>query len=136
MILSCIECGKRAEGTTGLCATHNKLRRVTDNVKLPDDPKPIKKVSDTQGVLLRKYGVLKKKFMLNKWCAYHGKPCLPTDIHHSAGKVGVDENGVPMLLAAQYFVPLCREAHSYIETHPRFAKENGYSESRLVNRKI
>jgi hypothetical protein len=134
MTLDCTECGKRAEGNTGLCATHNKLRRVSENVKMPEDPKPLKKVSDSQAVLLRKYAALKKKFMLNKWCAYHGRPCLPTDIHHAAGKIGVDENGVPMLLAVQYFVPLCREAHSFIEVNPKFAKENGFSEDRLVKR--
>jgi len=132
----CVECGslKIENRELKLCGTCNKFRRKVDMVKLPEDPKPIAKVSDVQSKLLQKYAQLKKKFMLNRWCAYHGKPCLPTDIHHSAGRVGVDENGVPMLLATQYFVPVCRIAHQYIEEHPKWAKENGFSENRLLSK--
>lgn len=123
----------------GKCARCNRLERKAANAKMPDDPKPIAKVSDNQSKLLARYGPLKKKFLFGRWCAYHGKPCLPTTVHHAAGRIGfIDEwareHDVPALLDVRHFVPLCLEAHTYIEEHPAFAKENGYSEDRLTVR--
>jgi hypothetical protein len=121
---------------TGLCASCGKLERKAASLKLPDDPKPIQKVSESQSKLLAKYNQLRKRFLFGRWCAYHGRPCIPTTVHHSAGRIGfIDEEAreknIPALLDIRYFVPLCMEAHKYIEEHPTFAKENGYSENRL-----
>jgi hypothetical protein len=126
-------CGKRCEGNTDHCSSCNRLLRKADKVTVKD-AEPIQKVSEKQGKLLSKYAQLKKKFMLGRWCAYHGKPCLPTDIHHAKGRIGfADDQEIPLLVDVRYFVPLCREAHKFIEENPKFAKENGYSESRLRN---
>lgn len=140
MNLSCTECGKRAEGTTGLCATHNKLKRKVANIKLPDDPKPIAKVSEGQSKLLAMYAKLKKKAIHGQWCGVHGPPCIPTDVHHVCGRgegfidTWAEERGIVRLLDTRYWLLVCREAHDEIEAKPDWAKENGYSEDRLVNR--
>jgi hypothetical protein len=99
----------------------------------PKDKAPIEKVSVKMGKQLTQYAALKKKFMLGRWCAYHGKPCLPTDVHHSKGRTGfADDKEIPLLLDVRYWIAVCSEAHKYIEMNPVFAKENGYSESRLT----
>jgi hypothetical protein len=129
-------CGKPVENRDlMLCSTHNKLRRKIDSIKLPEDPKPIKKVSDIQSKLLAQYAVLKKKFILKKWCAYHGKPCLPTDIHHQLGREGsADDKEIPLLLDTRYWIPVCREAHTWITDNSKEAIEQGYSFSRLTKK--
>jgi len=96
----------------------------------------IKKVSDKRSVELTQYSKDKATFLLGRWCALHGKPCLPTDIHHAAGKIGyIDEwareKGITAFLDIRYWVPVCRVAHDEIELNPNWAKENGFSESRL-----
>jgi hypothetical protein len=96
------------------------------------DPKPIKKVSKGLAKEREVYARLRQKFLLGRWCALHGQPCIPTEVHHAAGRTGVNEKGIPRLLDAENFVALCSEGHKYIETHPQFAKTNGYSESRLI----
>jgi hypothetical protein len=142
MNLSCTECGKRSEGSTGLCATHNKLKRRVANIKEPADVKPIKKVSDAMALMLSRYAVKKKKWIKGKKCAVL-KNVPATDVHHSAGR-GIDtyydewaeQNGIPLLLDERWWIPVSREGHTEIELRPEWAKLNGYSESRLVNRKI
>ena len=133
--MSC-QCGSIKTERNGRCASCNRLERKAASLRMPEDPKPIAKVSENQSKLLARYNQIRKQFLFGRWCAYHGKPCIPTTVHHSAGRVGyIDEvakdRGVPALLDVRFFIPLCMEAHRYIEEHPKYAKENGYSESRL-----
>lgn len=46
------------------------------------------------------------------------------DVHHKRGRG-------KYLLDESTWLPVCRGCHNKIETHPNWAKENGYSESRL-----
>lgn len=97
------------------------------------EPKPIKKVSDKMSNDLKQYAKLKAKFMLSKWCAVHGKPCIPSDIHHQMGRVGfADDKEIPLLIDIQYWIPVCRDAHIEITNNSKWAIENGYSYSRLA----
>lgn len=48
-----------------------------------------------------------------------------TDIHHSQGKIG------SLLNDMDYFIPLCRECHTWVEEHPKQAKQEGFSINRL-----
>jgi len=48
-----------------------------------------------------------------------------TEIHHKRGRVGA------LLTDESHFLAVCRSCHSMIELNPEWAKENGYSESRL-----
>ena len=117
----------------GLCASCNKDRRKIDNIKLPADPKPIAKATKVKQKELQMYAQLKKRFMLGRWCAYHGRPCIPTDVHHSMGRDGfADDKEIPLLLDVRYFVAVCRDAHNWIEKNPNEAKNQGYSYDRLT----
>lgn len=86
----------------------------------------VKKVSDKRKEQNKEYSELREQFLLGRWCAYHGNPCIPTTVHHSKGRIG------DLLTDTRYFVALCMEAHQYIESHPNWAKEHGFSASRLA----
>ena len=130
------KCGKIAE-RNGRCASCNRLERKAASIRMPDDPKPLSKVSDNMSKLLAKYGPLKKNFIHGRWCGVHGKPCIPTDIHHTRGRgtgfedSWAEDHNVPRLLDTRYWLPVCREIHQKITDDSKWAEENGYSESRL-----
>lgn len=48
-------------------------------------------------------------------------------VHHKKGRIG------ELLLDTKYFLAVEDSCHRYIETHPEFAYENGFSVSRLNN---
>jgi hypothetical protein len=125
-------CGNISENRdTGECASCGSLRRKAERMTVKDKT-PINKVSDKRGKELNQYAALKKKFMLNRWCEYHGRPCLPTEIHHLMGRVGfADEKEIPLLLDTRYFIPVCRLAHEWITQNSKEAIEQGYSFSRI-----
>lgn len=142
MILECIECGKRAEGSTGYCATHNRLRRKIETVKTPDDPAPIKKVSENQSKLVAQYAKKKKVWLRGKKCQgkFPHNCTIQYDLtcHHMQGRIGYAdewavENNMPLMLDERFWMPLCLEAHRYIEEHPKFAYEHQYSFKRLTD---
>lgn len=99
--------------------------------------KPINKKSKKQKVLDAKYSVLRIEFL--------GKPenqicpitkLATTDVHHKMGRIGfadqwARDNDTPLLLDTRFWVSLSREGHKYVEENPVWAKENGYSLSRL-----
>ena len=57
------------EGNTEQCASHNHADRKSAKAKMPDDPKPIKKVSDKLAKLMPIYLRKKKRFLKGKMCA-------------------------------------------------------------------
>lgn len=50
----------------------------------------------------------------------------PSTLHHAKGKIGDD------LTNEEHFRNLCWPHHKYVEEHPEWAKERGYSISRLA----
>ena len=134
MILYCIECGsdKVENKELQLCASCAHSHRKAERMKL-NTPKPIKKVSNKRGKELEQYAKLRDKFLLNKWCAYHGNPCIPTDVHHQKGRVGfADDKQIPLLIDKRYWIPVCRQAHYWITEHSKEAIEQGYSYPRTI----
>jgi hypothetical protein len=130
--MTCSICGEfKPLERNGNCASCNQLQRRIDRAKAVE-PKPIKKVSKALAKEREVYAKLRQKFLNGRWCAYHGRPCIPTEVHHACGRTGVNEKGIPRLLDVENFVALCSEAHRYIEENPKWAKEHGYSESRLI----
>ena len=72
------------------------------------------------------YSQLRKAFLNkeeNKVCPITKDPT--TDVHHKKGKIG------DLLIDTRYWVALSREGHAFVEQNPIWAKENGYSLSRL-----
>lgn len=128
----CIQCGNPKVESSGLCASCAHAIRKAERMQVKDRT-PVNKVSEKRKVGLSYYRVLRKKFLLNKWCAYHGRPCLPTEIHHQMGRVGfADDKEIPLLLDVRYFIPVCHEAHEWITQHTKEAIEQGFSYSRIT----
>ena len=63
--------------------------------------------------------------MANPICEVCGG--MATEIHHVKGRMG------ELLINPDYFLAVCRKCHDNIESNPTWAKENGYSLSRLQN---
>jgi len=135
-ILNC-DCGNRCEGTTGKCSSCNRLDRKAASLRMPTDPKPVNKVSESQSKLLGRYNKRRKVWIVGKRCAVHHE--LPAeDVHHRMGRVGyADEwarrNEIPLLIDERYWLPVSRIAHDKIEKEPRWAWENQYSFKRITD---
>lgn len=92
--------------------------------------KEIKKVSTRQQKLNAAYKVLRDQFMKShKACEANLielAECTKraTECHHPIGRG-------KYLLDDSKFIALCHNCHAYIETHPLYAKEKGFSADRL-----
>jgi ribosomal protein L37E len=136
--MTCPSCGsdKVENKETGECASCGSARRKAERRKVVVK-KPLKKVSDKKQNDIDQYAVLRQAFLLRKWCAVHGKPCLPDQVHHQKGKVGfcddiARDKGIPALLDIRYWIPVCHEAHDWITEHSNEAIEQGISFKRTV----
>lgn len=128
----CIQCGNPKVESNGLCASCAHAIRKAERQTVKDRT-PVNKVSEKRGSDLKQYAVLKKKFLLNRFCAYHGRPCLPVDIHHQMGRAGfADDKEIPLLIDVRYWIPVCRQAHEWITQHTKEAIEQGFSYSRIT----
>lgn len=94
-------------------------------------PKP-KKISPKREELNKEYKILADEFKrtnpscivrVNEYCS--GKT---ESVHHKRGRGRY-------FLDVSTFLPCCLSCHSYIESHPKEAKEKGFSESRLAKPK-
>lgn len=58
-------------------------------------------------------------------CEIGGCNKLAAHVHHKKGRIG------DLLNDTKYFLAVCQIDHDYIERHPIWAKEKGYSLNRL-----
>lgn len=133
-------CFNNTEGNTDYCGSHNRIirkqaendRKESENLRkrkmMAPKPKrvPVNKVSDKRKSENEIYKEKREAFLLGRWCAYHGHPCIPTTVHHQKGRTGT------LFLDERFWIPLCMEAHTWVEMNPNEAKEKGLSLSRLV----
>lgn len=137
----CLDCPPGSEEKPLIakrCSTHYwNYRASLKPVKIKNIGKPIPKVAKKRAVLDAKYMVLKSQFMgkkENQICPITNTQTV--DVHHMKGKIGFADdwariNNIPLLIDVRFWKALSREGHSYVETHPNWAKENGYSLNRL-----
>lgn len=89
-------------------------------------PKPIAKKSakrtEEEKIYIKKSKLFLEARML---CEVKGCKRRSEDVHHKAGRTG------SLYLDESKWLAVCRAHHAYIEVHPTWAKENGYSENRL-----
>lgn len=75
----------------------------------------------------REYAALSKQFLEdNPICQVVGCHNMSTATHHKKGRIG------SLLTDVRYFLAVCFHCHSTIELKPKWAKEHGYSLSRLA----
>lgn len=90
--------------------------------------KPIPQRSPSRLKLELQYSKVRKVFLSSRpVCEAHLSGCTThsTDVHHKAGRVG------KLYLDESKWLAVCRACHSWIETHPKEARELGFSISRL-----
>lgn len=88
----------------------------------------IRKVSSKMSKINSKYSKLRKEFLLKHnichakiyKCSLHA-----TDVHHKKGRGKYH-------LDVSTWMPVCRNCHMWIETHPEDAAELGFSESKII----
>ena len=111
------------------CTTCNTYLS-TDNCKvcgvITEAKKPIKirRLSKRLEAKTRLYNRLRIEFLkVNPWCAVYPEK-MATQIHHSRGR-GIYLNDLST------WVAVSMEAHQRIELNPNWARENGFTKSRL-----
>lgn len=110
---------------TGLCASCSRQLRKGLAFKAPKEVKPIAKHSKKMQAAMALYSLKKKHWIKGKRCSvFTEKPA--TDIHHMKGRIG------ELLLDESNWLPVSREGHQKIELNPKWAKEMGFSDFRLI----
>lgn len=93
----------------------------------PQKRSKLSPVGDKRLEELKEYRRRRRAFLqANPVCKVDGCSNKATDVHHMAGRVG------RFFLATAYWLAACRWCHRKIEENPAWAKENGYSASRLA----
>lgn len=85
--------------------------------------------SDKQKDLDKKFSKAKREYLKeHPFCEAKIDGCtkVSIDVHHKAGKASEE-----LLLDKSKFLSVCRHCHVVIEKNPAFAKQNGFSISRL-----
>lgn len=96
------------------------------NKHLQKATKPIKKFSKKSLDNLKRYKILRDKFLKeNPICMYPNCKSNEVTLHHSRGRLG------SFLTDKRYFKALCWPHHQHIEQNPALAKKLGLSYSRL-----
>jgi ATPase subunit of ABC transporter with duplicated ATPase domains len=147
-------CLNWTEGSTDYCATHNALerKRLRDEARTQEKEKKARRAAEKMreravekakakapkrqaSIPVRskkraaeesEYSRRKKKFLtLHPTCMVKGCQTPSFDVHHKSGRDG------KMLINVMYFLAVCRNCHNEIELNPEWAKEQGYSVSRI-----
>lgn len=79
--------------------------------------------SEKRAAQEKAYNLFIRLWLVGKKCPMCGKDA--TQVHHKKGRIG------KLLLDVRFFLPVTQDCHQYIEEHPEWAKEQGYSLSRL-----
>lgn len=92
--------------------------------------KPIQRRSKKRAAAERQYSKQRAIFLQThdrcKMGHYAFMPCSgELTVHHQRGRIG------DLLLDEKFWIALCMGHHEFVETHPMWAKENGFSLSRL-----
>lgn len=99
----------------------------------------IKPIGDKKLAELEIYSKERKEFLSlpeNKTCPVTGQKA--TEIHHKKGRIGyaddwARQNNISLLIDKRFFLAVSRDGHRKIEENPHWAKDNGFSLSRLKN---
>lgn len=83
----------------------------------------MRKISSKEKIRKKEYEKLRKDYLLNHPICECCEMQIASEIHHKRGRIGDN--------LFKYFLAVCNSCHRQIETNPTWAKENGYSESRL-----
>lgn len=113
------------------CLNEGRYCRLHLNYSVPVKT-VVAKVSEKQEDLNKKFAKAKKEYLReHPFCEANIDGCtkVSIDVHHKAGKASE-----VLLLDKSLFLGVCRHCHSIIEANPSWAKQQGFSVSRLTKR--
>jgi len=106
-----------------------ELPKSSQSIKPTARKKPIAQRSPSRIKKDLQYSKVRKVFLENKpVCEAYISCCCTiqaTDVHHKSGRVG------KLYLDEKTWLAVCRACHMWIETHPKEARDMGFSNSRL-----
>lgn len=111
---------------------YNKLSELwqilpADNIETVKAPRQISFESDTRKALNRNYRKEASVFIsLHPICEVASCSNKSASVHHKEGRIG------DLLMDKSKWLAVCISCHQKIEHSPEWAKENGYSDSRLA----
>lgn len=123
-----IDCGCHARNKKLELALKNIDSTLEKNVKDYEKQKKISPRSKKRIAQEKIYSDLRRVFLNkqeNKVCPITNE--RTTTVHHKKGRIG------DLLIDTRYWVALSMAGHIFVEQNPEWAKENGYSLSRLEN---
>lgn len=127
----CSECKKekviwKSVGKNKYCQTCWSILKPTKTAT--KKPTKIKKVSQRRLKQNSAYTQVRQEFLLtHEFCKARLPICTmwATEVHHMKGRME------ELLTDSQYFLPVCRKCHDWIENHPDEAYDLGLSLYRL-----
>lgn len=137
--MSC-PCGSDKTERNGKCASCNRMERKAAKIQPSDNHTPINKRSEKLAAIEKKYYARLRTWKRGKkCCANFVHECSEyITVHHQHGRSHTafhdeeaEEKGIVLTMDERYWIPVCMNAHRYIEDHPKFAHEQGYSYLKL-----
>ena len=122
----CAICNKENFLITDKCQScYWNYRASLKPIKIKEIGKPISRQSEKMKIEVKKYLKIRVDYINKHSKCEVCKKASSTDVHHKKGKIG------KLLTDSRYFLAVCRPCHQIIEMNPDWAKEMGYSLSRL-----
>ena len=106
------------------CMDSDECIKAFANWSKVETVKRVNKESPKRSKENKSYLVLRELFLKDKICPITGEPA--TEIHHKKGRIG------ELLCDVKYWLAVSRTGHIKIENNPEWAKQQGYSLSRLA----
>jgi hypothetical protein len=110
------------------CINYQRYCRIHIGYSIPK-VKEVNKVSENQKETLKEYKKVRSAYLKeHATCQAQLEGCKgkATEIHHRAGKASRE-----LYLETKLFLAVCPSCHKIIEVNPAFAKQKGFSVSRL-----
>lgn len=138
--MNCLHCDSTKIEANGLCASCAHSLRKAMRMNAPKEKAPLPRISESMSKSLTTYSAIKAKWIKGKKCAAKfPHECIgDLTVQHMSGKIGyadewARENEVPLLLDVRFWMPLCLNAHIYVNEHPKWSCENGYAFLRVTD---
>lgn len=86
----------------------------------PKRRKPVRKVSGAMAKKLRRYAILRKQFLEERWTCERCRARAAEHVHHKRGRAGA------LLTDWRHWMAVCHVCHAWIGDNPATARQDGY----------
>jgi hypothetical protein len=98
-----------------------RMCKMCDSIENPEKHGMVKSTTTQKRLnITKEYKDVKKEYLNSLFsegdvfCFFSGNKLQrdETEIHHACGRVGVSDNGIPLLIDVKGFIPCCRDYHT------------------------